>query len=147
MTMGGATKAATFSIARCTPWRQAPIAASPPGISAADVIATRLLPRAVRKSRENLRFSSEGAVELVRLHRRALASLSLASNVLVSEDLEAARLLLEEKTEVARMERQSRRRHLARLGAGRFADAVALAAAGGYPIVPDPQELRSGAEA
>lgn len=86
--------------------------------SAADVIATRLLPRAVRKSRENLRFSSEGAVELVRLHRRALASLSLASNVLVSEDLEAARLLLEEKTEVARMERQSRRRHLARLGAG-----------------------------
>jgi len=31
---------------------------------------------------------------------------------------EAARLLLEEKTEVARMERQSRRRHLARLGAG-----------------------------
>ena len=72
----------------------------------------------MRKSRENLRFSSEGAVELVRLHRRALASLSLASNVLVSEDLEAARLLLEEKTEVARMERQSRRRHLARLGAG-----------------------------
>ena len=81
--------------------------------SAADVIATRLLPRAVRKSRDNLRFSPEGAVELVRLHRRALASLSLASNVLVSEDLEAARLLLEEKTEVARMERQSRRRRAA----------------------------------
>lgn len=86
--------------------------------SAADVIATRLLPRALRKTRENLRFSAEGAVELVRLHRRALASLSLASNVLVSEDLEAARLLLEAKTEVTRMERQSRQRHLARLNAG-----------------------------
>jgi hypothetical protein len=36
--MGGETKAATFSIARCTPWRQAPIAACPPGVSAADVM-------------------------------------------------------------------------------------------------------------
>lgn len=36
---------------------------------------------------------------------------------------------------------------VARLGAGRHADAVALAASGGYPIVPDPRELHTGTDA
>ena len=43
----------------------------------------------------------------------------LASNVLVSDDLESARLLSLEKTELKRAERDSRKRHLKRLQSGR----------------------------
>ena len=42
----------------------------------------------------------------------------MAFNVLISDDPESARLLLEEKTEMARVERSSRKKHLKRLGKG-----------------------------
>ncbi|MDC0660883.1 Na/Pi cotransporter family protein, partial [Leisingera sp. SS27] len=42
----------------------------------------------------------------------------LASNVLISGDLESARLLSLEKTELKRMEHDSRKRHLKRLQGG-----------------------------
>ena len=42
----------------------------------------------------------------------------LASNVLISDDLESARLLVVEKTELKRVERDSRKRHLRRLQDG-----------------------------
>jgi phosphate:Na+ symporter len=47
-----------------------------------------------------------------------LSNISLAANVLISDDLESAQLLLEEKTECAVRERSSRKKHLNRLQAG-----------------------------
>ena len=47
------------------------------------------------------------------------ATFRLASNVLISDDLESARLLVMEKTEIKQTERQSRKRHLQRLSEGR----------------------------
>jgi len=44
--------------------------------------------------------------------------MALAFNVLVSEDIESARLLMAEKTEMAAKERRSRKRHLKRLREG-----------------------------
>jgi phosphate:Na+ symporter len=52
------------------------------------------------------------------MHEAIMANLRLASNVLISDDLESARLLNLEKTEVKRMERDSRKRHLKRLQRG-----------------------------
>lgn len=49
------------------------------------------------------------------MHEAIMANLRLASNVLISNDLESARLLNLEKTELKRMERDSRKRHLKRL--------------------------------
>lgn len=88
--------------------------------TAGDVVARRLAVLAGDLNRKNLRFSREGWLEITRMHEAILANMQLASNVLISDDLESARLLSLEKTEVKRMERDSRKRHLKRLqnGAG-----------------------------
>ncbi|MBV1926843.1 MAG: Na/Pi cotransporter family protein [Rhodobacteraceae bacterium] len=83
-----------------------------------DLVAKVLLPLAKEKADERLEFSKAGGLELVNMHERILANMALASNVLVSDDLESARLLLEEKTEMTRLERTSRKKHLRRLSDG-----------------------------
>jgi len=52
------------------------------------------------------------------MHDRIIANISLASNVLVSRDVDIARQLVEEKSELSRHQRKSRKRHLKRLAAG-----------------------------
>ena len=86
--------------------------------TAGDIVVKRLVPRALQKSKEKVQFSRDGFRELCDLHEQVLSNFSLASNVLISEDLESARLLLEEKTEYASRERSSRKNHLIRLQAG-----------------------------
>jgi phosphate:Na+ symporter len=87
--------------------------------TAGDVISKRLTAIAAEKRDKNMEFSSEGFSELVRLHEAITANLKLASNVLISDDLESARLLVMEKTEIKHIERKSRKRHLKRLQEGR----------------------------
>ncbi|MGR3760949.1 Na/Pi cotransporter family protein [Roseobacteraceae bacterium NS-SX3] len=86
--------------------------------TAGDVVARRLCVLASDMNKQGLRFSKEGWGEITRMHEAILANMQLASNVLVSDDLESARLLNQEKTEVKRMERDSRKRHLRRLQGG-----------------------------
>jgi len=86
--------------------------------TAGDVVAKRLAVLAGRMRKKDANFSDEGWMELTRLHENILANLSLASNVLISDDLESARLLSLEKTELKRAERDSRKRHLKRLQGG-----------------------------
>jgi phosphate:Na+ symporter len=86
--------------------------------AAGDIIVKRLVPLAEEKARDRLKFSAEGFGELIRIHERVLANLATASTVLVSNDVESARLLLEEKAEMGRLERSSRKKHLRRLSGG-----------------------------
>nr|WP_269751783.1 Na/Pi cotransporter family protein [Pseudophaeobacter flagellatus] len=86
--------------------------------TAGDVASQRLAVLAGRLNKKNLRFSAEGWGEILRMHEAIMANLRLASNVLISDDLESARLLNLEKTELKRMERDSRKRHLKRLQSG-----------------------------
>jgi phosphate:Na+ symporter len=86
--------------------------------AAGDIISKRLLPLASEKNATNLRFSEQGWEELLRMHERVISNMSLAFNVLLSEDIESARLLLEEKSEMAHAERKSRKKHLKRLREG-----------------------------
>lgn len=86
--------------------------------TAGDVVAKRLAVLAGRMRKTDANFSDEGWMELTRLHESILANLCLASNVLISDDLESARLLSLEKTELKRAERDSRKRHLKRLQGG-----------------------------
>ncbi|WP_286134920.1 Na/Pi cotransporter family protein [Neptunicoccus cionae] len=86
--------------------------------SAGDIIVKSMLPLAEEKNKDRISFSVAGQAELVSMHERVLANLKLASNVLVSDDLASARLLLEEKAEMTRMERSSRKKHLRRLSEG-----------------------------
>ena len=86
--------------------------------SAADVVVKRLIPRALQKAAEGIELSKEGAGEISRLHENILRNLPLASNVLIADDPESARLLLEGKDEIARLERESTKNHLHRLSLG-----------------------------
>ena len=78
-----------------------------------------LLALAEEKAEKRLRFSPEGEAELAALHARVLRNMALASNILVSNDVESARLLLGEKDEMRRLHRASRKKHLNRLSEGR----------------------------
>jgi phosphate:Na+ symporter len=86
--------------------------------TAGDVVAQRLAVMAETLKKEEAGFSKEGWAELQGMHDTILANLALASNVLISDDLESARLLNMEKTEIKRAERDSRKRHFMRLQSG-----------------------------
>ncbi|AXI45629.1 Na/Pi cotransporter [Sulfitobacter sp. SK012] len=85
---------------------------------AGDVVAERLAILAGDLRKENGTFSKDGWQELESMHESILANMKLASNVLISDDLESARLLNMEKTEMKRAERNSRKRHFHRLQSG-----------------------------
>ncbi|MGB7242531.1 MAG: Na/Pi cotransporter family protein [Sulfitobacter sp.] len=86
--------------------------------AAGDIIVKRLLPLAQEKADKKIRLSRAGFAELTAINDQVEANLRMAANVLISSDVETARLLLEEKAEMARMERASRKKHLRRLSAG-----------------------------
>lgn len=86
--------------------------------SAADLVAIKIYKLANDIHGQNLKFSNKGLAELVDMHQAILANIKLASNVLISDDLESARLLSLEKTEIKRVEYRSRKRHLKRLQNG-----------------------------
>ena len=86
--------------------------------AAGDIVAKRLIELAGEKDREKLRFSDAGFDELRALHERIARNVNLAANVLLSADIESARLLLEEKTAIAQLEQSSRKKHLRRLSSG-----------------------------
>ncbi len=86
--------------------------------NAGDIVARRLLPLAKEIRKNSLRFSEEGWAELRQMHEVVLANMRLATNVLVADDVESARLLVAEKSEISRLEHKSRRKHLKRLASG-----------------------------
>jgi phosphate:Na+ symporter len=86
--------------------------------NAGDLASKRFPSLAQDLHRQGARFSAEGWKELCALHTRICANLKLAANVLISDDLESARLLNLEKDELKRAERNSRKRHLKRLQQG-----------------------------
>lgn len=86
--------------------------------SAGDIVCKQLLVLAQEKSEQGVRLSRDGSEELEAMHQQMLSNLTLAMNLLVSGDMEHARLMLEEKTEMVRQERSSRKKHLKRLSSG-----------------------------
>ena len=86
--------------------------------TAGDVVAERLTVLAGNLKKAGGAFSEDGWSELQGMHENILANIKLASNVLISDDLESARLLNIEKTEIKRAERDSRKKHFRRLQSG-----------------------------
>ena len=86
--------------------------------TAGDVVAERLAVLAGNLKKADGAFSDEGWSELQAMYESILANMKLASNVLISDDLESARLLNMEKTEMKRAERDSRKAHFKRLQSG-----------------------------
>lgn len=87
--------------------------------SAGDGISKRMSALAEEKLGTGVEFSEEGWAEITSLASAIEKNFRLAANVLVSDDLESARLLVIEKSELKRKERKSRKRHVIRLQEGR----------------------------
>ena len=86
--------------------------------SAGDIVCKQLLVLAQEKAEQGVMLSRDGSAELEEMHAQMMTNLSLAMNLLISGDMEHARLMLEEKTEMVRHERASRKKHLKRLSNG-----------------------------
>ena len=85
---------------------------------AGDIVAKKLLHLAKTKALKRLKFSTAGWDELQNLHARVIANMGLAFNVLLTEDIDCARILMEEKSSMTNKERKSRKKHLKRLREG-----------------------------
>jgi len=83
-----------------------------------DAIAKTLLHLAEVRRDRNIAFSPEGWRELNELHQQVMANLKLALNVLVSQDVEAARLLVQQKDSLRTAIDASYRQHFERLRLG-----------------------------
>lgn len=83
-----------------------------------DIIVRNMLVHVKKKMERGLSFTDAGWRELTAFHASVMANARLAFNVLVSRDAETARQLVEEKDRLRDREKESSRRHFARLGEG-----------------------------
>jgi phosphate:Na+ symporter len=84
-----------------------------------DIIDKNLCELAVKKIKRRCQFSAEGAAELTAFHKRVCESLQAAFGIFMTSDVEAARKLLREKTELRKAELEAADRHFERLREGR----------------------------
>lgn len=86
---------------------------------AGDIIDKNLREIAVKKIQKNANFSQEGAREIETFYKQVLKSLKLALAVFMTSDVENARTLIREKSELRLSERAATDSHLSRLREGR----------------------------
>jgi phosphate:Na+ symporter len=84
-----------------------------------DIIDKNLCELAAKKIKRGCQFSPEGAVELTAFHKRVCESLQAAFGIFMTGDVDAARKLLREKTELRKAELEAADRHFERLREGR----------------------------
>ena len=84
-----------------------------------DIIDKNMCEVATKKIRRKLQFSPEGAAELTAFHKRVLESLKIAFGVFMSGDVNEARKLIAEKSQLRNAELTAAERHLERLREGR----------------------------
>jgi phosphate:Na+ symporter len=84
-----------------------------------DIIDKNLCELATKKIKRGYQFSPEGAAELNAFHKRVCDSLQAAFGIFMTGDVEAARKLLREKTELRKAELEAADRHFERLREGR----------------------------
>lgn len=85
---------------------------------AGDIIDKNLMPLALKKIRNQGRFSQEGFREIEGIHNGVLNSIRAAQTVLISEDLSLARQMVEEKEKIRKAEIEASASHIDRLREG-----------------------------
>ncbi len=81
-------------------------------------IVENLLTISERRVSENLVFSDDGQAEIEELHSRVVANLNLATGVFMSGEASVARMLLEEKISVNKLQANLTQSHMERLRDG-----------------------------
>jgi len=86
--------------------------------AAADLIARNMLNLAQRLDAEKVKFSPDGWLELTDFHDRVLGNIQSALNVMMTQEVDAARALIADKDAVRQIEQELQRKHLGRLQKG-----------------------------
>jgi phosphate:Na+ symporter len=86
-----------------------------------DIIDRNLSELADKKAKRKLQFSPEGAAELEAFHRRILDNLRVSFGVFMAGNVDDARRLIREKTELRNAEIAAAERHFERLREARTA--------------------------
>jgi phosphate:Na+ symporter len=86
-----------------------------------DIIDKNLCELATKKIKRRYQFSPEGAAEITNFHKRVVDSLQAAFGIFMAGDVEAARKLLREKTELRKAQLEAADQHFERLREGRTA--------------------------
>ncbi len=84
-----------------------------------DIIDRNLCEVAAKKIRRRLKFSDDGAAELIAFHKRVVDSFKVACVVFMSADVAQARKLIAEKADLRAAEIAAAERHFERLREGR----------------------------
>ncbi len=84
-----------------------------------DIIDKNLCELATKKIKRRYQFSADGAAELSAFHKRIVECLQAAFGIFMTGDVEAAKKLLREKSELRRAELDAADRHFERLREGR----------------------------
>lgn len=83
-----------------------------------DIIDKSLMNLAMKKIRNQDSFSKEGFSEITDLHSRVMESMTLAQNIFMSNDVDMAKKMLEDKASMRSYEIQASKSHFRRLGDG-----------------------------
>jgi phosphate:Na+ symporter len=84
-----------------------------------DIVDKNLCELAAKKIKKRYQFSAEGAAELAGFHKQVVDSLQAAFGIFMTGDVEAARRLLRQKSELRQAELAAADRHFERLREGR----------------------------
>jgi len=84
----------------------------------ADIITRNLVAKAEKKASRGVAFSREGWREIAEIHAEIAANTRRAFSVLLSGDVDMARLLVRSKERLRKLEQASEARHLQRLRSG-----------------------------
>lgn len=82
---------------------------------AGDVIDKNLMPLALKKIRNQGSFSQQGFKEIENIHNLVLDSVKLAQNIFISDDIDMARKLIQEKERIRQAEIEASVSHIERL--------------------------------
>jgi phosphate:Na+ symporter len=85
---------------------------------AGDVIDTNLMPLALKKIKRQIEFSEKGLEEIEYIHERVMESVQLAQSIFVSDDVELAQKLLDDKRIIRDAEISGMATHIERLSEG-----------------------------
>jgi phosphate:Na+ symporter len=84
-----------------------------------DIIDKNLCELAAKKIKRRYQFSPEGAAELAAFHKRVCECLQAAFGIFMTGDVNAAKKLLREKSDMRKAELEAADRHFERLREGR----------------------------
>jgi phosphate:Na+ symporter len=83
-----------------------------------EIVVNNLLPGIEEKAKAGVHFSDAGEKELMKIHEKLNNNITIASNLLISPELDTAKLVIENKDKISKLLRNSQKKHFDRIRRG-----------------------------